>query len=71
MNFRADLRRLLHEQPAGATALRALDTALRCALSDVIVQEKHAMSPLARSAERHAFQHVVLDEVAKPWSWTA
>ena len=30
MNLRADLRSLLHEQPAGAVALRALDTALRC-----------------------------------------
>ena len=28
MNFRADARRLLHEQPAGAIALRALDTAV-------------------------------------------
>ena len=35
MNIRADVRRLLHEQPAGATALRALDTALRCASHDL------------------------------------
>ena len=30
MNVHADVRQLLHEQPAGAITLRALDTALRC-----------------------------------------
>jgi len=70
VNFRADLRRLFHEQPAGATALRALDTALRCASGDIIAQTI-MQCLLAHDAKRHASNRVVLNEVVKPWSLTS